>query len=208
MDYDAIIWDWNGTLLDDIDLCIDIANELLSAHRLPVLTWERYREIFDFPVSLYWERAGLDLDCVDFVALSREFCGRFEERLDETRLFPEALPVIEEVAGLGIEQFILSNTEHGSLLDMLRAKSVHDRFAGVQGMQDTLARGKQAGGRNLMALHCLRPERTLLVGDTSHDFDVAAELGIDCVLVSTGHHSHDRLSALECNVLRSLDELV
>lgn len=208
MNYDAIIWDWNGTLLDDIDLCIEIANDLLVSLELPELTLDRYRDIFDFPVSLYWQRAGLDLDTVDFPALSEEFCGRFESRIDETSLFPHVLPVIDELTRHGIRQFILSATEHTSLLDMLQKKDIHHHFHDVQGMEDTLARGKQSGGHKLMAKHGLDPARTLLVGDTTHDLEVAEALGANCVLISTGHHSHERLTDKHHNVFESLGHLL
>ena len=52
--YETVIWDWNGTLLDDVTLSLSIVNELLLEHNIPILTRERYREIFDFPVRLYY----------------------------------------------------------------------------------------------------------------------------------------------------------
>ncbi len=60
--YASVIWAWNSTLLDDVDLSLGIVNELLSDHGVPPLTLSRYKDIFDVPVSLYWERAGLDLN--------------------------------------------------------------------------------------------------------------------------------------------------
>ena len=59
-DINTIIWDWNGTLLDDVDICIDIINELLSIRNQQPLTRSRYREIFTFPVKDYYSKAGFD----------------------------------------------------------------------------------------------------------------------------------------------------
>lgn len=44
-----IIWDWNGTLFDDVDICVDNINWLLKKYNLPEITKEKYREIFTFP---------------------------------------------------------------------------------------------------------------------------------------------------------------
>jgi phosphoglycolate phosphatase len=93
--YDTVIWDWNGTLLDDVALSLSIVNELLFEHNLPRLSRERYGEIFDFPVRLYYERAGLDLTLVNFETISGEFCSRFEARLKSAPLFPAVNRTLE-----------------------------------------------------------------------------------------------------------------
>ena len=58
--YTHVIWDWNGTLLDDNWLCVEVMNTLLSSRNLPLLTLERYRDIFDFPVKNYYEKLGFN----------------------------------------------------------------------------------------------------------------------------------------------------
>ena len=53
--YTHIIWDWNGTLLDDAWLCVDVMNGMLRERRLPTRTLDQYKEVFDFPVRNYYE---------------------------------------------------------------------------------------------------------------------------------------------------------
>jgi hypothetical protein len=62
-------------------LALTVVNELLTEYGVPTLTSSRYKEIFDFPVLLYYKRAGLDLERHDFHGISEKFCSRFEERL-------------------------------------------------------------------------------------------------------------------------------
>lgn len=205
MRYESVIWDWNGTLLDDIDVCVEVANEILEEHDLPMLSIDRYREIFDFPVTAYWERAGMDLSRVDFETLSNRFCRQFERRLHRMPLFDAARDVLELIRERGHEQFVLSNTEQTALIDMLEEKQVRHLFADARGRRDSLAHGKTGVGARLISDHALVPARTLMLGDTLHDLEVAEELGIDCVLVSTGHHSHRRLQASGATVISSLD---
>ena len=59
--YRTIIWDWNGTLLDDVDISIAATNMLLEERGLPLLDKKRYQEVFDFPVKDYYARIGFGL---------------------------------------------------------------------------------------------------------------------------------------------------
>ena len=80
--YEHIIWDFNGTLMDDAPLCINVMNSMLAKRGLPILTTGRYAEIFDFPVSLYYRRAGWDPERYPFEPLSDEFiAGYHAEKL-------------------------------------------------------------------------------------------------------------------------------
>lgn len=78
-------------------------------------------------------------------------------------------------------------------------------FDGVQGMPNTLAEGKASIGRSLVGQHALECGNTVIVGDTIHDAEVAQELGIDCILLATGHQSRARLVASGFRVLDSLE---
>jgi len=57
---ETIIWDWNGTLLNDVDICVESINILLSERGHKPLSKSLYREIFTFPVKAYYELAGFD----------------------------------------------------------------------------------------------------------------------------------------------------
>jgi phosphoglycolate phosphatase len=208
MRYESIIWDWNGTLLDDLEVSLEVANEILEQYRLPGLTIPQYRDIFDFPVSLYWQRAGLDLSTVNFETVSDLFGSAFFGRIHRAPVFDRALSILEEVKSHGTLQFILSNTQQSTLEDMLEAKRVDHFFADIRGIQDSLARGKTQAGLQLVADHSIQRSRTILIGDTLHDFEVATALEVDCLLISTGHHSHERLLASGANVVSSLEEAI
>lgn len=207
--YRAVIWDWNGTLLDDLALSVEIGNELLAERGLPALTNERYREIFEFPAQRYWERAGVDFARESFAALSRRFAARFEQRLHRAALFPEVPGVLAALRARGLRQLVLSGTEHGQLQRLLLRFGIASAFEHAQGLGDTLARGKLGAGRALLRATALDPSRTLLIGDTAHDAEVAAALGVDCLLVSAGHQAHERLCALPgARVARALSDAV
>ena len=170
--YDNIIWDWNGTLLDDVELSLQVANGILDDHELPRLVPEVYREIFDFPVITYWEKAGMDFSVVDFAQLSERFCGEFEQRLHEAPLFEETIRVLHHFSETK-RQFVLSATEHEALGRMLSSKGVENFFESVFGNPDVLARSKVEVGKLLIETHELDTSRTVMIGDTLHDLEVA-----------------------------------
>jgi len=205
--YSALIWDWNGTLLDDVELSLRIVNELLGEFGLPALSRSRYREIFDVPVSRYWERAGLDLESVDFGALSLDYCSRFEAALAGARLFASAEGVLGAARRAGARQLLLSNTEQAAMERAIAHFELGGVFDAVRGMSHSLATGKLEGARDLMERFGLDARTTLMVGDTAHEAELARSLGVDCILVSDGHQSPERLARLGLPVLDTLAAL-
>ncbi|MCJ7554278.1 MAG: HAD family hydrolase, partial [Ignavibacteriaceae bacterium] len=73
-----IIWDWNGTLFNDVVLCKDIMNNILKRFDLPLLSLEKYREVFTFPVEDYYKKAGLDFNITPFEILGKDFMDEYE----------------------------------------------------------------------------------------------------------------------------------
>ncbi len=208
MHYHSIIWDWNGTLLDDVELAVAVVNDILLDHRLEELTTERYRKIFDFPVQLYYERAGMDFSELSFESISERFCLAFEKNIDTAQLFRDVPNSLTQIRQAGIEQYVLSATEHEALLRMVSGFGIASTFDGIRGMPDGLAREKAGIGQALIDTHDIDVSKTLMVGDTRHDWEVAETLGIDCVLVATGHHSYERLTTLGCPVFDSIGALI
>ena len=207
MRYESVIWDWNGTLLDDVALALDIVNDILHDHNLERLSAQRYRQILDFPVQTYYERAGMNFETTPFERVSERYCLHFEARIDSARLFRGAAGALADVERLGARQFLLSSTEHESLMRMVSGFGIVDRFQDIRGNPDGLARGKVEVGADLVRTHGVRPDRALVVGDTRHDWEVAQALGADCLLVSVGHQASETLAALGCPVLASVSEV-
>ncbi len=183
-----------------------MVNEVLADYRIPTLSRERYLQIFDFPARLYWQRAGLDLDRVEFSKVSARFCRLFENHLSRARLQPGALDLLRLLRRAGLRQFLISNTEYAALARMTERYGVAGFFDAVQGMDTGLADGKLPAARLILERFCFDPARALLVGDTSHDAEVARELGAACVLLSAGHQAPGRLEDQGVPVVGSFRE--
>lgn len=199
-----VIWDWNGTLVDDAWLCVEIINELLARRRLAPITPCKYSEVFGFPLRTYYQRVGFDLESEDFATLGDEFNILYSQRLYESRLRKGAREVLDALGRNGIEQSLLSASNEIDLKEMVAHYGVRSHFAAVAGVDNGLGEGKvERGYRHLADLNC-RSDEILLIGDTLHDIEVAAALGIHCVLLPSGHQSRRRLELGECAVVDGL----
>lgn len=206
--YTRIIWDWNGTLLDDAWLCVDVMNTMLAERNLPLKNLTQYREVFDFPVRDYYEKLGYNFQKEPFDEVGLEFIHRYNRRHFETNLHPGVPEVLEFFRQKGNEQYILSAREQAELLAETEKLGVKSYFSVIRGLDDHYARGKTDTGKLLMSELALPLRETLFIGDTCHDAEVAGELGIDCVLVSHGHHSERRLRGTNLPVLQHLTDLL
>ena len=205
--YKHILWDWNGTLLNDVWLCIDITNAMLTKRRRPNITHQQYYRIFDFPVEGYYERAGFDFTTESFESVCTEYCDQYVRRVHECNLNDNALDVLRWCADNDISQSILSTTEQGRLermVDVFRASHFFDR---VIGQSDAYAKGKTESGKRVLNQLGFQEDMLLLIGDTTHDAQVAKAMGIDCFLVAIGHHAIEKLKRTGIQVLGSLSEV-
>ncbi|NOZ03166.1 MAG: HAD hydrolase-like protein [FCB group bacterium] len=202
-----IIWDWNGTLLDDCWLSVAAMNRLLEKYGLAPLTKERYREIFTFPVIDYYRELGFDFTREPFVITGTEFIDLYSSRAFEPRLHRNVTGILRTFQNLGITQSVLSASKQAYLEEQIKYHDLENFFLRVIGQEDHYAYGKtEAGKAWVKELHC-GPHEVLFVGDTVHDFEVAREIGADCALVSNGHTSYRRLAATGAKVFRDVREI-
>jgi len=202
-----IIWDWNGTLFDDAWLCCDIMSRLLVKRGLPALTSERYQQVFDFPVIEYYRRLGFDFEKESFVEVGSEFMKDYEARRRECSLQRGAQAALERVRGGGCTQSVLSAYQHDSLQAALKHYSVDRFFSDCVGIADHYAGGKIEQGLQWIARCGLDKNRVLMIGDTTHDYDVAAAMGVACCLIPSGNHTAEKLKRCGVPVLANLDRI-
>ena len=204
-----IIWDFNGTILDDVQLCIDIENQMAIDWGLKVatITREMYRENFCFPVIRYYEKMGYDLQQVSYEDISREFQKRFDEAYLNLELCPGFRERVEEFQQQGYQQVILSATQQSELDKQVKNLGIENYFMDVIGIQDNLAHSKVQTAIQWMAQNQIDPKDCLYLGDTDHDYEVAKAIGIQRVyLIAQGHQSLSILKKTKAKVFESLLE--
>lgn len=210
MSYSAvkhIIWDWNGTILDDAELCWELLNEQLEKCGVSSLSVDEFRERTCHPVRDMYAKLGVDLERHDYPAIAHEFHQRYEERRHECDLRHGIREFLEESIGRGIEHSILSAHPQQMLEDIVGHHDLRKYFRNVSGLGNSLAGGKIENASKLFELIALAQEEVLMIGDTDHDAEVAAHLGIRCVFVHGGHQSSSRLAVHGGVIVQSGHEL-
>lgn len=206
MKYTHIIWDFNGTILDDVTVGIETVNDLLKKRNLkPLESPEEYRQVFCFPIKEYYRRLGFDFEAESFETLAVEWVAAYRAREKGTALYPGARAVLERLKAAGYRQVMLSATESDMLRRQLKALEIDGYFCEVLGLDNIYAHSKAELARCWAES---QPRlRALMIGDTVHDREVAACAGFDCVLVSHGHHAYDRLCGCGVPVIAALEEI-
>lgn len=207
-EYKCIIWDWNGTLLDDVGLNIGIVNTLLSERGVEIISSvEYYRDEFSFPVIDFYRKVGFDLENEDFTLIARRYALLFNERYPHAEIFPDAEDTLRLIKYSGKEQLIISATEQGYLLKQVDYFELSNYFTDILGVSDVLGSSKIERAKRWIAERDIDPKEVLFIGDTVHDYDTAKAIGCDCVLVSRGHNSRKRLEKTGCRVYEDLSFL-
>jgi phosphoglycolate phosphatase len=205
--YKHIIWDWNGTLLDDKWLCIESINSLLLARNLPPIDENIYHRIFRFPVRDYYQDAGFDFQVEPFEIPALEFIRLYDAKKKECRLQDGALRILETFARLGFTQYLLSASETGALLEMTHHFGIAHYFDIIKGLDNHYAHGKGDLGKELLAEINAPADSIVMIGDTCHDKEVADLLGVSAILCTGGHFPEERLINCGSILISNLGEL-
>ncbi|MBK9099361.1 MAG: HAD family hydrolase [bacterium] len=207
--YNHIIWDWNGTLFNDVELCAGIMNLLLTQESLPNISIQKYKEIFTFPVIEYYKIAGHSFEKTSFEVLGKQFMDEYEVRKGKCDLYIGVKELLSEIQKRKIQQHLLSAYEQNSLNRILKHFSIENYFRNIVGLDNIYAGGKAHLAKKLESM--IRANGSsgniLLIGDTIHDYEVAREINSDCILLSHGHQDEERLLKLGIPVLKNFEEL-
>lgn len=202
-----VVWDFNGTLLDDVDICVATLNTMLAERALPALSRPQYLESFGFPVYDFYLALGFDFEREDFTTVSHTYITRYEARVGEAVPHDEAKAAIAAVRRRGVTQAVLSAMEHSLLERLLARFELRAAMAEVRGLPDHGASSKVELGRVLQRELGANADEILLVGDTLHDAEVARALGCRCLLYTRGHQERSRLLAAGLPLCDSLADV-
>lgn len=203
----TIIWDWNGTLLDDAEICRVAINKMLKIRHLPELSLSTYRNVFTFPVIEYYKEVGFDFTIEEWEPVAMEFINLYLNALPACGLTPYAVKTLEAFRLKGYRQAIISAMQHDALIKSVSELGIYEYFDFIGGIGDHYANSKIENARSYFKQVGLSPEKITLIGDTIHDSEVAAELGCRCILVATGHQSFERLVNTGLKVINNLSEI-
>ena len=195
MKYSHVIWDWNGTLFNDVDWCFRVINSMLSKRGIKTLQGiDEYREAFCFPIIQYYINVGFDFSIEPFEVLAKEFIALYHsEKSGNCKLYPNSEATLESLHKKGISQIILSASEKGNLLSQISEFDITKYFDEILGISDIYAKSKIDIGLEYLSKNDI--EKAVLIGDSVHDSEVAKALRVDCILIPNGHQKRERLQS-------------
>lgn len=205
MKYTHIIWDWNGTLLNDIGASLASVNDMLAMRGREPIGVDYYRECIGVPIIKFYEKV-FDLPNEDYSVIIKQYNSGYLYHLKDCGLTENAVYVLDYFVKKGVKQAIVSSSNNEQLYANVKKYGIFDRFEAVLGAADYYAGSKIE--RAVEYLSKSEEYRALVVGDLEHDAEMAAELGADCVLVTSGHENRERLYSANARVISDLKELI
>ena len=208
MKYRNIIWDWNGTILNDIPFAVAKTNQLLSKFGLKNLSHDEHRSIFTIPIQRYYELLGVDLTKVSFSELNSDFHKSYNESRHQFILQENARETITDFHNRGFEQSVLSALPHEFLKSDIAHFELGTLLPNFLGMQlHEGGHSKIENGKRWILERNHNPKEVEIIGDTIHDSEVAEELGCECILIAHGHQDEVQLKRTKRKILSSFKDL-
>ena len=195
MKYDYIIWDFNGTIFDDVQIDIDSLNVMLERRGLELVKdRDEYKAGFMFPIKQWYLNRGFDLENESFDDVAVEWLNEYLSREPEAGLVKGVLNTLDYFRSKSVKQIILSASEITMLKRQLQMLGVEEYFEEILGLDNVYAAGKKGIALEWRKNH--PDEKLLFIGDTDHDYYVAEAIGADCILIAEGHQSADKLRTM------------
>lgn len=206
--YTHVLWDFNGTLIDDVQLNFDILNTMLNHyHKKPMQDIASYRSIFGFPVIDFYVEVGFDFEEVSFHDLAVEYTEAYRLGSTQCKAIKHSETILKYLAKKDIVCSIISAAQQDLLIKLVDNINLHPYFHQIMGLDSIYANSKVDLARKWLIDNKVNPNSCLFIGDTVHDFEVAQALGCDCVLSAQGHQSTEILLKCGVPVIENLLEL-
>ena len=205
---EIIFWDWNGTLLNDTETCLTTMNHMLRQRNMPEISFDLYKEVFGFPVIDYYRKIGFDFKRESFENLSIEFIEAYNLALGSAPLARGTRRVLAYYKEMGKENIIISAMKQDMLRRSVTEKGVKDYFTTILGIENIYAASKAQIATDFVVQHSIDVRDVVLVGDTTHDYEVAEDIGCRCILITDGHQSEERLRATGAEIVNSITDLL
>lgn len=205
--YTHIIWDFNGTLLDDVSAAVRANNEMLRRRGLKeIKDMDIFYVIADRPMWDFYREMGFDLEAEDYREVAAEWGELYREYSASASLFPGAIECLQRFSKMGISQIVLSASEENILRDQLLSLGIDGFFTEILGLETFHTIDKTI---ITQAWKERNPDAVpIVIGDTENDVKTAKILSCDCILKIGGHRSPESLKKHGYMVIESFEELL
>lgn len=209
MSVQHVVWDWNGTLLDDLEVVLGAVNVAMATLDGPPVDGDIYRTHFTRPIQHFYEGLlGRSISESEWHLLNDTYHEAYYSQVHDAPLAFDALDALARVDGLGWNQSLLSMTPQARLEWVVADHGLFDRLQPVTGLPG------QTGGLKAehMELHLDRQNlvgpQVAVIGDTPDDVTAARAVGAVAILYDSGSHHREQLDEVGVPVVNSLVEAI
>jgi phosphoglycolate phosphatase len=205
MMFTTIIWDWNGTLLNDVEINIQIVNTLLEKRNLSQIDKETYRNYFKMPIKNFYKDIGLSFEKETFESIAAEYNRIYINRFSEIKLTDGIIQTLEVIRNRKIDQYIVSASQQKNLDEQVAAKGITQYFKKIVGNDDTAAISKVKKAQ-MLRKEISNDHKIVFIGDMDHDYEVSQAIGASCILYSNGHQNV--AESINCIRIERIEEVL
>ena len=204
-----IFWDWNGTLMDDVDFTHSCLNWMLETHGYPQrYDLAAYREIFGFPIEEYYIRAGFNFAKHPYAELAERFMEHYNAGVDACPPSAHAAETLAELSRQGWRQSVLSASRRDYLIEQVAARGLQGFFTELLGLADIYGVSKVQLGTDYLRRTGIDPAHCVMIGDTAGDVKAGKEAGLKTIGVLWGYGDRAALEAEQVMLLKRPEELL
>jgi phosphoglycolate phosphatase-like HAD superfamily hydrolase len=205
-DVKHIVWDWNGTILDDNDAVVRAVNQVCARFDRDPVDLDFWRSIYRRPLTdCYGDLLGRPVSASDWALIDRIYHHEYDVLLDTCRLATGVPDELRRWQAGGRAQSLLSMWFHDRLVLLVDEYALTDLFARIDGLRAVVGGGSKTEHLAAhLAAQGLAGADVLVIGDVTDDADAAAHVGAQCVLVTTGMMSRAQLATRGVPVVDSI----
>lgn len=210
MRYHYIFWDFNGTIIDDVNTALGCVNDMLERRGREPITLAEYYNYVETPIVGFYHHI-LPPEEIDFDQISREYHSDYARRADETHLSSGAYELMKRLHTDGAHQYIITANHIDETTDLAERMGILPFIDKISGAEDSLADSKINRARELFDSLNIDRNDAIVIGDTLHDLETANALGTDCVLVTYGHQGKkllERYNVCTASDLSEVEEII
>ncbi len=210
MNLKLILWDWNGTLFDDIKACICSMNSMLTKRNISKIDYARYREIFSFPVKEYYKKLGFNFLIEPYEKLAGEYISLYKIHSKQSGLHIGAAKVLKYFKLNNFKQIIISAMEQKDLKKQIKENKIYYYFEEIVGLNNIHAHSKIENAISYFnKIKTMNDAECIFIGDTFHDYEVSIALNCKCILVNNGHQNLNKFKFnKDIIILNNLNEII
>lgn len=194
--FDLLVFDWDGTLLDSAGAIVAAIQAACRDLELPEPSDERARHVIGLGLGEALRHAVPELPEQRYPQIVDRYRHHYLSRDHELRLFDGAAELVAELAGAGFTLAVATGKSRVGLDRALRASGLGAYFQASRCADECFSKPHPQMLEELMQEFAVAPERTLMIGDTTHDLQMALNAGVASLGVAYGAHPAAALDAL------------